>query len=510
MLYILYFLIAALICGGIVLSAFSSTITTLAVCLVMVVVMVIGTVIYMVPVLSYTKAFQTGIIRISEANQTEVPMEAMLNNADAFGNKFLNKTFQNYAEEIKYQQANNLILSDISEYINEQLFVSKTFANVAEEFANTLTGLGLLGTFIGIIQGIRNLGFTSVTAAITSINELFEGIDTAFYTSLIGLGLALVYRLIHLTVWEALMSNLTSFTMDFHNFIIPTPERQLQYIQQRNKEYEFSLLERLPQQKDYTGFGAKTEDVQSLVDTEEILMPQVTEAMEAGDFSVAYKPRYNLFTRALSGAEAIVQWTHEKFGLIPASRYLPLLEHNGYITRLDSFIWEESVKTVAEMEHPVPVTLQVTKTDIMAMNVAKTMTALCEKYHIPPTLIDIKIPESVYIGASEIIFETEDALKQAGFRVILGGFDGNFLAFPELSKIKANVFQINLSICQNIQETCHKAKTMHIKIMAEHIDSIKDITQLKQLSCEEGQGRYFADYVTKDELLSSTGRKAES
>lgn len=507
MLYILYFLIAALVCGGMVLSAFSSTITTLVVCVVMVVVMVIGAVIYMLPVLAYTKALQTGILRISEANQTEVPMEAMLNYADVFGNKFLNGIFRNYADEIKYQQDNDLILSDISEYINEQMFISKTFANVAEEFANTLTGLGLLGTFIGIIQGIRNLGFTSVTAAIVSINTLFEGIDTAFYTSLIGLGLALVYRLVHLSVWEALVAQLTTFTMDFHNFIIPTPERQLQYVQQRNKEYEFSLLERLPQSKEYAAFGATAGDVQSLVDTEDILMPQILEAMKNGDFSVSYKPRYNLYTRAMSGAEAIVQWNHESYGRIPASRYLPVLEHNGYITRFDCYIWDQAIHDISEMEHPVPVTLQVTKTDIMAIDVAATLLSFAASYRVPPTLIDVKISKNTYMDAPDIVSEAEESLRQAGFRVILGGFDGNFLSFTELSKIKTNTFMLNLSICGDFTETFEKARKLHIKLIAEHVDSIKEVTQLKQLACEEGQGRYFADAFTKEELLAVTGRK---
>ena len=81
------------------------------------------------------------------------------------------------------------------DYINEDILALLTWYNVVSILPGTLTGLGILGTFIGLILGINTIGFGSVDAALESVQGLLKGINIAFYTSISGVILSILFNI---------------------------------------------------------------------------------------------------------------------------------------------------------------------------------------------------------------------------------------------------------------------------------------------------------------------------
>ena len=132
------------------------------------------------------------------------------------------------------------------------------------------------------------------------------------------------------------------------------------------------LLERLPRN---AGNGVLSrETVQSAGLNERVLMPQILDGLRKNEFTFFLQPRYDLNTRRVVGAEALVRWNHPVLGVISPAVFIPVLENNGYITKLDQYIWEEVCKAIRVWidagVRPVPIAVNVTKTDILAIDVA--------------------------------------------------------------------------------------------------------------------------------------------
>lgn len=110
----------------------------------------------------------------------------------------MDQLFREYRVKVKQQRQNGQIVSDLEDILNEDVLALYSWQGVVAQIPGTLTGLGILGTFIGLLRGLRNINFVTVEAALSSVQSILTGIDTAFYTSIAGviLSILLIYLII--------------------------------------------------------------------------------------------------------------------------------------------------------------------------------------------------------------------------------------------------------------------------------------------------------------------------
>lgn len=202
--------------------------------------------------------------------------------------------------------------------------------------------------------------------------------------------------------------------------VIPTTDEQARYSSRREVRQILELLERLPRN---AGNGVLSrETVQSAGLNERVLMPQILDGLRKNEFTFFLQPRYDLNTRRVVGAEALVRWNHPVLGVISPAVFIPVLENNGYITKLDQYIWEEVCKTIRVWidagVRPVPIAVNVTKTDILAIDVAEFFSEMLKKYRIPPKYLNIDIAKSAYL-------ETHGAAERYGSTAAADGLPGD-------------------------------------------------------------------------------------
>lgn len=142
-----------------------------------------------------------------------------------FRNDTLDSMFDDYKEKIKKRsRESSRSLYDLSDVINESVLEMKTWQRVTSQIPNILTALGILGTFAGLIAGISNVRFSSIDVAVDSVQTLLTGISTAFYTSVCGVVLSIVYTIISRLVWGAMLQNMDAFFHDFHMYVSDTAD----------------------------------------------------------------------------------------------------------------------------------------------------------------------------------------------------------------------------------------------------------------------------------------------
>ena len=465
----------------------------------MCVVALAGSIYCLAPVISFTAGLRRGLANIRKAAAAEgnSAWGVALANDRFFEQKVLDRLFQDYREKVMQQRENGLIVSDIDDNLNDEVLALYSWQTVATQIAGTMTGLGILGTFLGLLMGLRGINFMTVEAALGSVETILAGINTAFYTSIAGLILSIIFNISNNILRNIMNREMDLFLDEFHRDILPTTEEQSRYSERRETRQMIELLERLPKKGSAAagGFGTAPGN-------EQILMPQILEGLKKDEFVFFLQPRYELNTRKVIGAEALVRWNHPTLGVISPAVFIPVLESNGYITKLDQYIWEKVCRLIRhwvnEGVKPLPISVNVTKTDILAMDVAEFFTDMLRKYRIPPKYLEIDISENAYLEAHGVLKDAVARLQQAGFRVVLDGFNGDYIKLNAVGE--AGIDQLKLNLRSDDLEGSldvlpgifDQARKLRLNLQAEGIESMEQLTALRKCGCTEGQGYFFS------------------
>ena len=288
---------------------------------------------------------------------------------------------------------------------------------------------------------------------------------------------------------------------------------QLVYRERREVRQITDLLDRLPKTMGYyaSGGGEVGGILPSLAgDNEQIMMPQILSGIRDGDFVFYLQPIYNLSTKTIIGAEALVRWNHKKLGTLSPAVFMPVLERNGYITRLDQYIWKQVCATIRAWIdkglRPVPISINVTKTDVLAMDVAEYISGIVEQFDISPLNLVVEIAEKSYSQTPDAIVEAEKQLRQKGFKVVIDDFDGDYFSLSSIPDFSADLLKLDLrrfADSQNLgvlNEVFLQARKQHYQVTAVGIESMEQLTMLRKAGCTEGQGFYLSKPVSLHEF----------
>ena len=509
---LIYSLIIFILIGGIILTAYAPDEVSMVFIVIMEAIVFMGVIFGILPVIQYYRGFEQGIENIGRALdvQTNSTWSVIAQNEDFFQQKTLDELFHDYQEKVRGQRESGQVLADIGDYINDDVLGLRSWQSIITQIPGTLTGLGILGTFIGLIIGIQGIGFSSVNAALSSVQVLLSGIQIAFYTSIAGVILSLLFNIIYRIAWNMMMRELGLFTDSFHKHVIPPVEEQLRYRERKEIKQITELLERLPRGGNYSVANSGAVLPAQGGGNEQILMPQILQGLKDGEFVFHLQPKYDLNNRKMIGAEALVRWNHGKLGMISPGVFIPILESNGYITKLDQYIWEQVCATIRcwidKGSRPVPITINVTKTDIMAMDVVEFFSEMMKKYRIPPRQLEIDIAENAYMQAGQTALDAEAKLRQNGFKVSVDGFDGNFIAISAIEGLQADNLKLDLRHYAGSHNQAalnglfDQARKLQYNVSVEGIESMEQLGMLRKCGCSEGQGFYLSKPVTVEEF----------
>lgn len=148
------------------------------------------------------------------------------NKTKLFDNKLLDARFNEY----KLESMRLSILSeqgvrcDIEDYINEYFIDSTMKKGMISIIPGVMTGLGILGTFIGLSFGLQNFDTGNAEAITNSIAPLMDGIKIAFHTSIYGMVFSLIFNFVYKKNLEDAYHTVDKFLETYHKYVLPKAE----------------------------------------------------------------------------------------------------------------------------------------------------------------------------------------------------------------------------------------------------------------------------------------------
>ena len=238
---------------------------------------------------------------------------------------------------------------------------------------------------------------------------------------------------------------------------------------------------------------------------EQRIVNDMTGALERGEFEPWFQPQYNHATGAMIGAEALVRWRKDG-ALVPPYQFIPIFERNGFIYKMDRFIWEEVCillrRWLDEGKHPLPISVNISRFDILQSDFLSTITGLVEKYRLPVELLRLEITESAFAEGAQIIVNIATELINYGFTVEIDDFGSGYSSLNTLKDVPTQVLKLDMKFFENTQNTrrsgniiesvVRMAKWLGMSVIAEGVEDKERADYLKSIGCYYIQGYYYA------------------
>ena len=244
----------------------------------------------------------------------------------------------------------------------------------------------------------------------------------------------------------------------------------------------------------------------------------ITDVMETSlkrkEFVVYYQPKYSLTDNSMVGAEALVRWVHPDHGVISPGEFIPLFEKNGFISRLDKYVWEQvcaKLKQWKELDYPLlPVSVNVSRADIFRPNLKNYFAELIKKYDVDPACLHLEITESAYAENQEQIISTVDNLRNIGFDIEMDDFGSGYSSLSMLSRMKLDVLKLDMKFVRNettkplehsiLNDVINMAHRLNLKVVAEGVETREQMRRLQTVGCDYIQGYFLAKPMPEEEF----------
>ena len=198
---------AVLLASAGILTALAPDTLSMMILLLMCALLALGYILGLMPCMQLTSGFSSARQSIDQALevQTSDTWYAVFKMDTPFRQRELDKLFHLYRDEADTQKEAGEVISDIEDWISEDTLALQTWQGLVVQIPGTLTGLGIIGTFVGLLMGISGISFSSVEAALESVSVLLSGIEIAFYTSIAGVILSILFNIFNRMLWNSLL-----------------------------------------------------------------------------------------------------------------------------------------------------------------------------------------------------------------------------------------------------------------------------------------------------------------
>lgn len=260
-------------------------------------------------------------------------------------------------------------------------------------------------------------------------------------------------------------------------------------------------------------FAYYNDDMRLAIEADQQIINEMKGALESGEFVPYFQPKYDLATNKPAGAEALARWIHKEKGIISPAQFIPVFERNGFISKLDFYIWEEVCKYLAKWKKMglpmLPVSVNVSRVNLYNPNLVNVITSLTDKYGIEPKYLNLELTESLYTEMNTLIDKTTGELQEKGYIIMMDDFGSGYSSLNVLKDVPVDVLKMDMRFmskskkagrAENIlASVVRMAKWLNMPVVAEGVDSQEQVDFLRGVGCEYIQGYYFAKPMPAEE-----------
>ncbi len=256
-----------------------------------------------------------------------------------------------------------------------------------------------------------------------------------------------------------------------------------------------------------------TESLRNDMLGEQEIVGMMATALEEKHFLVYYQPQYNHTTGMLVGAEALVRWNHPEKGVISPGIFIPIFEKNGFITKLDLYVFEHVCdflrRCMDNGVHMVPVSTNFSRHDIFKKHFVETLEEIRMRYGVPAKFLRVEITESAIVGGSQHVSDVVRRLHECGYVVEMDDFGSGYSSLNVLKDIELDVIKLDMLFLSQdsdsnrggtiLSSVVRMAKWLGMPVIAEGVEHVEQADFLRSIGCDYIQGYLYSKPLPEEQ-----------
>ncbi len=244
------------------------------------------------------------------------------------------------------------------------------------------------------------------------------------------------------------------------------------------------------------------------------LRADLQRALDNDEFVLHYQPIVSMESGALVGVEALVRWVHPKRGIVAPGAFIPLAEETGLVVPLGLWVLEKACQQVATWSTANPglsVSVNVSQRQLRRREFGAEVGSVLARTGIEPSRIALEITESAVMAEVESTIERLRDLKELGVRVAVDDFGTGYSSFSWLRQLPVDVLKIDKEFIDElgrreqggflVAAIIDLAHNLGLRTVAEGIERPLQLTRLKDLRCDLGQGFHLGRPMPAPDVL---------
>jgi EAL domain-containing protein (putative c-di-GMP-specific phosphodiesterase class I) len=236
------------------------------------------------------------------------------------------------------------------------------------------------------------------------------------------------------------------------------------------------------------------------------LEARLTRALEREEFRLHYQPKIDIKGGKLEGLEALLRWQDSEEGLVPPSKFIPMLEHSGAIVDVGEWVFLQALRDIRKWAAgglpTIRVAVNVSPLQLRRRDFVDRVLAGIAPAGARSAGLDIEITESMLMHDLELSIRKLAQLREAGLGVAIDDFGTGYSSLRLLAKLPVDTLKIDRSFVQGIADTPNVAtlvstvvalaRAFNMKTVAEGVETPEQLHKLRAVKCDQAQGYFFS------------------
>ncbi|MDD5949955.1 MAG: GGDEF domain-containing phosphodiesterase [Lachnospiraceae bacterium] len=245
--------------------------------------------------------------------------------------------------------------------------------------------------------------------------------------------------------------------------------------------------------------------------TRKFIEDNMKKALKNKEFVMYLQPKYSISQNCMVGAEALVRWIHPEKGIIPPMEFIPLFEKNGFVIKMDQYIWEEACKTIRQWMddgiEPLPISVNVSRRNLRDNQFIDVLNGLIDKYQIPKKYLEIEITETIEDAQ---VNNGVTLLKENGYTLLMDDFGSGYSSLNMLKDTQFDVIKMDRGFLQDfigsergqriVEHTIKMTADIGLDMVAEGVETQEQAAFLEKCGCDTAQGFYYDRPMTLEDF----------
>ena len=247
-----------------------------------------------------------------------------------------------------------------------------------------------------------------------------------------------------------------------------------------------------------------------------------------GEFQIHLQAKYDLATREICGAEALIRWQSPELGFLMPNHFINLFERNGFVLKLDYFVLDKVCQILADRLKKklpvVPISVNQSGLHISERGYLANMQTIADRYKLPRKLVELELTETSFIdfttkNENENALHITRRLKSMGFSLSMDDFCTGYSSIAMLRNLPMDIMKIDRSMLLSaetsersltiLKQVIQMGRSLNMQVLVEGIETDAQERLLKAAGCHVGQGYLFAHPVPMEQFFAQLDKKAK-